>query len=56
MLLAKIVKCLYPFFLGKVGQEKVFGNVLDRKLAFLDIKTWIKKKSENWHFSRGVSP
>ena len=24
------------FFLGKIGWEKVFGDVLGRKLAFLD--------------------
>ena len=30
MPLAKIVKCLYPFFLGKVGREKVFRNVRSR--------------------------
>ena len=29
---------LYPFFLAKIGQEKVFGNVLDRKLVFLDFQ------------------
>ena len=29
---------LYPFFLAKIGQEKVFGNVLDRKPVFLDFQ------------------
>ena len=34
--LGKINKFLYLFILGKIGQEKVFCNVLDRKLAFSD--------------------
>ena len=38
MLLAKIWKFLYPFFLSKTGQEKMFGDVLDRKQAFLDFE------------------
>ena len=38
MVSAKIMKFLYLFFLGKIRQKKVFGNVLDRKLAFLDHK------------------
>ena len=36
MVLAKIMKFLSLFFLGKIRQKNVFGNVLDRKLAFLD--------------------
>ena len=28
----------YLLFLGKIRNKKVFGNVLDRKLAFLDYK------------------
>ena len=40
--------------LGRVGQEKVFGNVLDRKLAFLDIKTWIKKNRKIGIFPEGL--
>ena len=38
MVLAKIMKSLYFFVLGKIRQIKVIGNVLDRKLAFLDYK------------------
>ena len=56
MVLAKIVKSLYFFFLGKIGQKKVIGNVLDRKLAFLDHENMDLKKSQNCHFSKGVSP
>ena len=38
MVLAIILKFLSFFFLGRIRQEKVCGNVLDRKLAFLDYK------------------
>ena len=56
MVLAKIMKFLYFIFLGKIRQKNVFGNVLDRKLAFLDYKNMDLKKSQNWQFSKGVSP
>ena len=56
MVLAKIMKFVYFFFLDKIRQIRVFGNVLDRKLAFLDYKNMDLKKSQNWHFSKGVSP
>ena len=56
MLLAKINKFLYLFMLGKTGQEKDFCNVLDRKVAFLDYKNMDLKKSQNWQFSKRVSP
>ena len=55
MVLAKIMKSLYFFFLGKIRQKKVIGNVLYRKLAFLDYKKNDLKKTNNLHFSRGVS-
>ena len=38
LVLAKIMKFLHFFYLGKIHQKKAFGNVLDRKLAFLDYK------------------
>ena len=38
MVLGKNVKFLHPFSLGKIGLEKVFGAVLDRKEAVLDYK------------------
>ena len=56
MVLAKIIKCFYFFFLGKIRQQKLIGNVLYRKLAFLDYKNNDLKKSKNLHFSKGVSP
>ena len=45
MVITKITNFLYFFILGKIRQKKVFGNVLDRKLVFLDYKIWIKNKS-----------
>ena len=45
MLLPKIMKVLYPnFVLPKTGEEKVFNNVLDRQLVFLDYKNMVLKK------------
>ena len=38
MVLGKNVKFLHPLSLGKIGLEKVFGAVLDRKEAVLDYK------------------
>ena len=50
MVLAKIMKSLYFFFLGKIRQKKVIGNVLYRKLAFLDSKNKDLKKVEKLAF------
>ena len=34
--------------------EKVFGDVLDRKQAFLDNINMDLKRRQNWHFCKGV--
>ena len=39
------MKFLYPYFLREIGWEKVFGDVLGRKLAFLDYENVDYKKS-----------
>ena len=44
------------FFLGNIGQENVFNDILERKNAFLSYKNKKFKKSKNWHFSKGVNP
>ena len=44
------------FFLGNIGQENVFDDILEPKNAFLDCKNNKLKKSRNWHFSKGVNP
>ena len=44
------------FFLGNIGQENVFYDILERKNTFLIYKNMKSKKSKNWHFSKGVNP
>ena len=44
------------FFLGNIGQENVFYDILERKNTFLFYKNMKSKKSKNWHFSKGVNP
>ena len=44
------------FFLGKIGQENVFYDILLRKNASLGYKNKKFKKSKNSHFSEGVNP
>ena len=43
-------------FLGNLGQENFFYNILERKNALLGYKTRKFKKSKNWHFCKGVNP
>ena len=44
------------FFLGNIGQENVFYDILERKNACLGYKNKMFKKSKNWHFLKGVNP
>ena len=44
------------FFFGNKGQENVFYDILERKIAFLGYKNKKFKKSKNCCFSKGVSP
>ena len=44
------------FFLGNIGQENVFYDILERKNAFVGYKNKKLKKSKNWRFSKGVNP
>ena len=44
------------FFLGSIGQENIFYDILEQKNAFLGYKNKKFKKSKNWHFSKGVNP
>ena len=46
----------HPFFLGNIGQENVFYDIVERKNALLGYKNNKFKKSKNWDFSKGVSP
>ena len=42
------------FFLGSIGQENVFYDILKQKNAFLAFKNKKLKKSRNWHFFKEV--
>ena len=44
------------YFLGNIGQENIFHDILQRKNSFLGYKKRKLKKSKNWHFSKGVNP
>ena len=43
-------------FLGNLGQENVFYDILERKTAFWGYKNKKFEKSKNWHFSKRVNP
>ena len=43
------------FFLGNVGQENIFYDILERKTAFPGCKNKKYKQSENWQFSKGIN-
>ena len=48
---------IFPtFFLGNIGQENVFYDILHQKNAFKNNKNKKIKQSKNWHFSKGVNP
>ena len=44
------------FFLGNIGQENVFYDILERKNGFLGYKNKKFQNSKNSHFSKGVNP
>ena len=44
------------YFLGNIGKENVFYDILERKNTFLGYRNNKFKKSKNWHFSKGVNP
>ena len=44
------------FFLGKIGQENVFYDILERINALLEYENKKLQKSKNRHFSKGVNP
>ena len=43
------------FFLGNIGQENVFYDILHRKNAFVAYINKKFRKSKNWHFSKGLA-
>ena len=44
------------YFLGNIGQENVFYDVLHRKNPFVPCESKKFRKLKNWHFSKGVNP
>ena len=44
-----------PFFLGNIGQENVFYDILQQKNAFPSYKNKNFQQSKNWHFSKGLT-
>ena len=56
MVLVKSLKIFHLFIFGKIREESVFDDILERKKAFLDYKKEKIKKVKNWDFSKGVSP
>ena len=47
---------IFPtFFLGKICQENVFYDILERENGFLAYKNKKFKKSKNWHFSKRLN-
>ena len=46
---------IFPTFLGNIGQEIVFYDILERKNAFLGYKNKKYKKSRNYDFSKEVN-
>ena len=56
MVLVKNLKNFPVFIFGKIREENVFDDILERKKAFLDYKKQKVKKVKNWYFSKGVSP
>ena len=53
MVLVKNLKFCERFVLCKIHPEKVLGDVLVRKQAFLDNINMDLKRRQNWHFCKG---
>ena len=56
MILVKKLKFFHLLCLSKIDQEKVFPDVLDKKETFKDYKNNCVQKTENYNFSKKVSP
>ena len=54
--LVKNLKIFHLYIFGKITEENVFDDILEKKTAFLDYKKQKVKRVENWDFSKGVSP
>ena len=56
IVLVKSLKIFHLFIFGKIREESVFDDILERKKAFLDYKKEKLKKVKHGDFSKGVSP
>ena len=56
MVLIKKLKNFYLFIFGKIRDENVFDDILERKKVFLDYKKEKVKTVKNCDFSKGDSP
>ena len=56
MLLVKNWPIFQLYFLGNIGQENVFYDILEGKNACLGYKNEEFKKSKNWDSFKGVNP
>ena len=56
MILVKKLKFFHVLCLSKIDREKVFADVLDKKKAFKDYKNNCLRETQNYNFSKGVSP
>ena len=54
MVLAQKWDFFHLFILGKVGKKNVFGDILERKNAFLDYKNKKLKNKKIGLFSKGL--
>ena len=54
MVLVSKLTFFHVFFFGKIGQEKVFDDILQRKKLLQTINNELKKP-KNWDFFKGVS-
>ena len=44
------------FIFRKIGKKQVFGDILERKNAFIDNKNKEFKRLKNWYLLKGVNP
>ena len=56
MILVKKLKFFYVLCLFKIDREKLFADVLVIKEAFKEYKNNCLRKTQNYNFSKGVSP
>ena len=56
MVLDKNIKFCHRIVLSKIHWEKVFGDVLNSKQAFLHNIHIDLKRTQNWHFSKADGP